>query len=130
MWIGSTLVIRGYRGCRGEPLALVLDVERNLAEPIGVFPAVMGAEEQLAAAAEHNADVGLRAAAITAVSRRQRGGFGKGDCSGHFFSSSSFGPGGRSGPNGGYNPNRVALPSWSTPFARLLRDLTLQCSLL
>lgn len=117
------LVVRGYRGCGRELLALVLDVERNLAEPIGVFPTVMRAEEQLAAAAEHDADVGLRTAAITAVSRRQRGRFGKGDCSGHFFSSSSFGPGHQLQPSQQSKQGCASLLVDSV--RQILRDLTL-----
>jgi len=50
-----------------QALGLILDVHRNLGECLGVFPAVVSAEKKLARVREQDADVRLRAAAITKI---------------------------------------------------------------
>ena len=63
-----------------QSLRLVLDVDGDLRQRGGMFPAVMRTEEQLSRVREQNADVRLGAAAITQIEGGQRlcGGYSSG----------------------------------------------------
>jgi hypothetical protein len=63
-----------------QSLRLILDVDGDLSERGGVFPAVVRAEEQLARVREQNADVRLGTAAIAQIEGGQRlcGGYSSG----------------------------------------------------
>lgn len=74
---GRTEVRRGS----ADPLGLVLDLERDLLQLVGVLLAVVCTEEEVKSAGERNSHVGLRAASITAICRGQGGFFD--DCSAH-----------------------------------------------
>ena len=68
---------------RAEALAVVMDGRGDLLELVGVLAGVVGAEEQLTATDELDAYIGLRAASVTAIERRElRGGC---NCSFHVW---------------------------------------------
>src|SRR5689334_14651016 len=75
---GLPLLFRG-RGGRGlqQPVGFVVNLGARRTEGLSVLAAVMGTEQQLAAAREDRADIGLSAAAVAAVRGRQRLGWGK-----------------------------------------------------
>jgi hypothetical protein len=77
-WPGLPLVGRGCGG-RGlkQPVGLVMNLCTRGAKRLGVLTSVVGTEQQLAAAREDRADVGLSTAAVAAVRGRQRLGWGK-----------------------------------------------------
>jgi hypothetical protein len=56
----------------GQPVALVLDVDRDLGQRLGVHAAVVRAEQQFSAIGEEHANIRLGAAAIADVQGRQR----------------------------------------------------------
>src|ERR1700744_2459421 len=64
----------------GETLGLILNLNRYFPVGRAVFPAVVGAEEQLTRIREQDADISLRAAAVAEVQGGQRlgGGYGSG----------------------------------------------------
>jgi hypothetical protein len=61
-------------------VGLVLDVGGDRPQRVTMLPAVVGAEEQLTAGDQENAQVGLRAASVAAVGSGQRRGR---ECSSH-----------------------------------------------
>ncbi len=64
-----------------ELVGLVVNLDGHLAELVAVGTSVVEAEQQFAAAGKNNADIGLRAAAVTAVGCRQSWGrWGNGSC--------------------------------------------------
>lgn len=60
-----------------QPVGLVVDLSTSGTEGFRVLAAVVRTEQQLAAAREDRADVGLGTAAVAAVRGRQRLGWGK-----------------------------------------------------
>ena len=104
---------RSVVGCDGrgvgELVGLVVHVDRDLAELVAVLAGVVGAEEQLAAGLELDAEVGLGSAAVAAVRGAQRGGTGGNGSSSHrpHFSSRRV-SGQRSGGTQRFPPPRVA----------------------
>ena len=68
---GLLLVLRRDGGGGVEPARLVVDGDRDVAQLLRVLPAVVGAEEQLSTGRQGDANVGLRAAAVTTVRSRQ-----------------------------------------------------------
>lgn len=64
-------------GVRSGPVSsadlrrLVLDLERDLLQLVGVLLAVVGAEQQLRATRERDTYVGLRATTVAAIGRSQ-----------------------------------------------------------
>jgi hypothetical protein len=78
-WPGLPLVVLGGCGGRGlkQPVGFVMDLGARGTEGFTVLTAVVGAEQQLAAAREDRADIGLSTAAVAAVCGRQRLGWGK-----------------------------------------------------
>jgi hypothetical protein len=72
-------------GCLTQPIGLVHNVSPCLAERTAVLAPVMSAEQQLAAAREYRADVGLGAATVAAVRGHQRLGRGKSSSHGTFL---------------------------------------------
>src|SRR5215470_11642114 len=77
---------------RCEPLCLVLDREGNLGECGRVLPVVVCAEQQVLAAMEKDADVGLSATAVAAVHGVYRLGAGRNSAGRHFLALLSLGP--------------------------------------
>jgi hypothetical protein len=75
---GLTFLV-GLRGGRGfkQSVGLVVNLGARRTERLTVLAAMMGAEQQLAAAREDRADIGLGTAAVAAVRGRQRLGRGK-----------------------------------------------------
>ena len=65
------LVVGSGRSARSELVRLVLDGHGDLLELVAVLAGVVGAEQELAAGLELDAEVGLRAAAIAPVIRGQ-----------------------------------------------------------
>jgi hypothetical protein len=76
---GALLHTRG--GGVDQPARLVLHGDRDLAELVTVLARVVGAEEEIAATGELDAEVGLGTATVTSVKRRQRR--AGGNCSVH-----------------------------------------------
>src|SRR5437879_12409264 len=70
----SALVARSGRLGGGKLVRLVVDLGGDGAQALFVLLAVVGTEEELAAGGEGDAEVGLRAAAVTAVERGELGG--------------------------------------------------------
>lgn len=70
-----------FGGCGGrglkQPVGFVVDLCTRGTEGFTVLTAVVGTEQQLAAAREDRADIGLSTAAVAAVRGRQRLGWGK-----------------------------------------------------
>jgi hypothetical protein len=70
-----------FGGCGGrglkQPVGFVVDLCTRGTEVLTVLTAVVGTEQQLAAAREDRADIGLSTAAVAAVCGRQRLGWGK-----------------------------------------------------
>jgi hypothetical protein len=70
-----------FGGCGGrglkQPVGFVVDLCTRGTEGFTVLTAVVGTEQQLAAAREDRADIGLSTAAVAAVCGRQRLGWGK-----------------------------------------------------
>ncbi len=125
---------RGLGSCRGwgvrprlgrpwpgvaELAGLVVDVLGDLAQLLAVLTGVVGAEQQLAAALELYAEVGLGAASVAPVDRRER-------CCGGGCRSGHVGPHSRSGDSfndqqGDGSPARFAFishnsqPRWILP---------------
>ena len=62
----------------GDPLGLVVDVERDLLELVRVLLAVVRAEEEVEPAGQGDADVRLGPAAIAAICSVERGAFDDG----------------------------------------------------
>jgi hypothetical protein len=77
-WPGLPLVFRrcGGRGLK-QPVGLVVDFRARRTKRLAVLTAMVGTEQQLAAAREDRADIGLGTAAVAAVRGRQRLGWGK-----------------------------------------------------
>ena len=67
----SALLERGDRGCLVEPVGVVVDADRDLAQPVFVVVPVVPAEEKFRPGAEDGADVGLGTAAVATVGRGQ-----------------------------------------------------------
>jgi hypothetical protein len=63
-----------------ELVRLVVDLSGNLAELVAVGSGVVDAEQEFAAAGEHNADIGLRATTVTAVDRGKWSRWRNGTC--------------------------------------------------
>jgi hypothetical protein len=59
-----------------EPGGLVLDVDSDLGQSLGVLPVVMRAEQQLRVTLEYDTDIGLGAAPVTQVHGVERLGWG------------------------------------------------------
>jgi hypothetical protein len=78
-WPGLPLFFGGCGGGRGvqQPVGFVVDLCTRGTEGFTVLTAVVGTEQQLAAAREDRADIGLGTAAVAAVRGRQRLGWGK-----------------------------------------------------
>jgi hypothetical protein len=76
---GLPLFLGGRCGGRGlkQPVGFVVDLCTRGTEGFTVLTAVVGTEQQLAAAREDRADIGLSTAAVAAVRGRQRLGWGK-----------------------------------------------------
>jgi hypothetical protein len=78
-WPGLPLFF--VRGCGGrglkQPVGFVVDLGTRGTERFTVLTSVVGTEQQLAAAREDRADIGLSTAAVAAVCGRQRLGWGK-----------------------------------------------------
>ena len=64
-------------------VGFVVHLGSDLADLVAVLTGMVRAEQQLATGLEFDAQVGLCAAAVAAITSRQRGGTGCG-CSGHF----------------------------------------------
>jgi hypothetical protein len=71
------LVVRLSGGGLKQPVGLVVDFRARRTERLAVLTAVVGTEQQLAAAREDRADIGLGTAAVAAIRGRQRLGWGK-----------------------------------------------------
>src|SRR5262245_18850529 len=76
----SALVVGRDRRRVVETVGLVVDTDGDLPELVAVLAGVVGAEEELAAAGQLDAKVGLGSAAVTTVGRGQ---CARGNCSGH-----------------------------------------------
>jgi hypothetical protein len=73
--VGGSSVLRVGSDARpvAELVGLVLERHRDVAESIAVLAGVVGAEVQLTARLELDAEVGLRTAAVAAICSAQRG---------------------------------------------------------
>src|ERR1700744_2906709 len=77
-WPGLPLV--SVLGAR-QPVGLVVDLDRDLGQSLGVLPVVVGTEQELARAREHYTYICLRTASVAHIGGVER--LGRGHRSGH-----------------------------------------------